>query len=56
MHSTAEAKFLDNSASAVMALQKLAPQATVIPPSIDVCSWLPMGGSTFKKHLSAKEA
>ena len=44
MLSTAEAKFLSNSATFVMALQKLIPHATVF----DVCLWLPNGSRCFQ--------
>ena len=55
MLSTAEAKFLSNSPTSVMVLQKLIPHATVIQLPIDVCGCL-MGCAAFKEHLSAKEA
>ena len=46
--STAEAKFLNNSATAVMSLQKLKHQATVIQfLSMYVCG-CPMGRTAFK--------
>ena len=54
MLSTAEAKFLSNSATAVMNLQKLIPHATVIQLPIDVCLWLPNGSHCFQRALISK--
>ena len=55
MLSTAEAKFLGISATAVTTLQNLNPQATVIQSlSMFVCGY-PMGYASFKEHLSAKK-
>ena len=52
MLSTAEAKLLGNSATAVMALQKLIPQATVIQLPIDVCLWLSNGSRCFQRAFN----
>ena len=54
MLSTAEVKFLSNSATSVMALQKLIPHATVIQFPIDVCLWLPNGSRCFQRALISK--
>ena len=54
MLSTAEAKFLSNSATSVMALQKLIHHATVIQLPIDVCLWLPKGSRCFQRALISK--
>ena len=53
MLSSAEAIFLSNSATSVMALQKLIPHATVIQPS-DICLWLPSGSRCFQRALINK--
>ena len=50
----AEAKFLGNSATSVMVLQKLIPHATVIQLPIDVCLWLPSGSRCFQRALISK--
>ena len=54
MLSTAEAKFLSNSATSVMALQKLIPHATVIQLPKGVCLWLPSGSRCFQRALISK--
>ena len=54
MLSTAEAKVLSNSATSVMALQKLISHATVIQLPIDVCLWFPNGSSCFQRALISK--
>ena len=54
MLSPAEAKFLGKSTTAVMAVQKLIPQTTVIQPLTDVCLWSSNGHAVITEHLSAK--
>ena len=56
MQSTAEAKFLGNSATAVMTLQKVNPQATVIQSPIEVYLWLPNGLRCFQRALIRKKS
>ena len=55
MLSTAEAKLLGNSATAVMALQKLIPQATVIQLPIDVCLWLSNGSRCVQRAFNQQK-
>ena len=54
MLSNAEANFLSNSATSVMALQKLIPHATVIQLPIDVCLWLPNGSRCYQRARISK--
>ena len=54
MLSTAEAKFLNNTATAVMGLQKLKTSGSSNTGPIDVCLWLPNGSRCFQIALISK--